>query len=103
MSYRDLNRFAIKLLGKLEGALDGLGRLPWQPDDKITVHCDAQPLAVLHKRSGLFDRRTRLDVFKNLRIARLKAHNQHVTTCLLHSFECLVICVPARGTRPGLL
>ena len=41
MGDRDLNRFAVKLLGKLEGALDGLGRLPWQPDDKIAVHRDA--------------------------------------------------------------
>src|SRR6476659_1084325 len=67
MGYRDLNRFAVKLLGKLEGALDGLGRLPWQPDDKIAVHHDAQPLAVLHKHSGLFDGRTFLDILKNLR------------------------------------
>src|SRR5215831_10856015 len=103
MSYRDLNRFAVKLLGKLEGALDGLGRLPWQPDDKIAMHHDAQPLAVLHKRSGLFDGRTFLDILKNLRIARLKAHNQQAAPCIFHGFERLVVCMHARGTRPGLL
>src|SRR4030095_6342471 len=57
MGYRDLNRFAVKLLGKLEGVLDGLGRLPWQPDDKISMHYNAQLLTVFHKRSGLFDGR----------------------------------------------
>src|SRR5205823_1891100 len=54
MSYRDLNSFAVKLLGKLEGALDGLGRLPWQSDDKITVYHDVQPLAVFHISKSVF-------------------------------------------------
>src|SRR5262249_53144482 len=75
MSDRDLNRFAVKLLGKLEGTLDGLGRLPWQPDDQISMHYNAQLLTVFHKRSGLFDGRPFLDIGKNLRSARLKAHN----------------------------
>ena len=91
MGDRDLNRFTIELLGKLHSTLDGLWRFPRQPDDEIPMHHQTELLTMSHEGMGLLNSSPFLDVFKDLRIARLKTHNQEAATRLLHGFERVVV------------
>ena len=72
MGHGDLNRFRIKLHGKLNRPLDRLGSFTGQPDLKVAVHDDPQLLAMFHELARLFNRRAFFDVLEHLRVARLK-------------------------------
>ena len=88
---RYLDRFTIELLSKLHSTLNGLGRFPRQPDDKIPMHHKTELFTIFHEAMGLLDSGTFLDVFKDLRITRLKAYNQQTAPRLLHRFERVVV------------
>src|SRR5262249_40071258 len=99
---RDLDRFAIELLGKLDRPLDCLWRLTRETNDEVPMNDDSELLTVLHELAGLLDGGALLDVFEYLRIARLKADDQQPATGFLHRLERLVIGVNSRSAGPRL-
>src|SRR5882724_180607 len=98
---RDLNRFDVEFLGKLDGLLDGLAGLAWQADDEITMDRQTQLLSVAREVACALDGRALLDVLQDLGIARLIPDDQQTATCFLLCFERLVVRGHARGAAPG--
>ncbi len=99
----DLNRFAVQLFGEVDGLLNRLARFAGQTDDEVAVHANADFTAILHEGARHLDGRAFLDVLQNLRVARLKAHDEEPRAGIGHGFQGFVIAVHARGGRPAEL
>ena len=83
----DLDGFHIQRLGKVDGVADRLLRLAGQAENEVAVDRQAQVVAVLGKRPRALNGGALLDVLQNLRIARLKSHNQQPAAGFLHRLQ----------------
>jgi len=73
MRHRNLNRFHVEFLGELDRVLDGLAAFSRQAEDEVSVHYEAEFVAILGELAGALDGCAFLDVLENLLIARLIA------------------------------
>ena len=91
MRQRYLDGLYIQLLGKLDGLLDSLASLPRQADDEVAVHSESQLLGIAREVSSALHGCALLDVFQDLRIARLVAHDQQAASRLFLCLESFVV------------
>src|SRR6267142_876102 len=100
MCQRNLNRFAVQLLGEINRLLDRFLGLTGQTDDEVTVHLDANLLAVLHELARHINSRALLDVLQDLRIAGFKANDKEPRATIRHRFQLFVLAMATRGAGP---
>jgi hypothetical protein len=69
VSHRDLDGFAIKMFGKLDGVADGFLRLAWETKDEVAVDYQAELVAGAGEVQRTLDGCALLDVLEDLRIS----------------------------------
>ena len=97
----DLDGFAIKGLGEVDGIPDRLLGFAGKPEDEVGMDGEAELVAVARKIAGPLDGSALLHVFQNLRVAGLEAHDQQPAAGFAHGLQRLIICGHAGGATPG--
>src|SRR6185437_10491725 len=99
--YGDLDGFAVKRLGEVDGVADGLLGFAGEAEDEVGVDNQAEVVAVLDELTRALDGGALLDVLEDLRVAGLEADDEQTAAGFLHGLEGVAVGGRARGAGPG--